>query len=297
MEAIFDRHILVLREELDEYATRGETFDLKDTLSFYAYDVLGQLAFSTNFDLQKHGIAKELPPIDDHIWLSTLFGSIPTYLPWSIRVGKYIPSRWLQRLIASRNRMRQDVLRHVQHAMSKSEKDELHHTTLLSHLIAARDPETGEKLTPVDIASEAFGFLIAGSHTTAASITLLFYHLLHNPDVLRKLEEEMAQELPNLSEGAFAYTGLEKKLPYMTACIRESFRMSPVFTMPLTRMVAPDEGMEVDGQHLPKGVSGFLLCIDRLFTNWHPIDQLFDLQLLPAPQSRYMGRRRGRFQT
>jgi hypothetical protein len=39
------------------------------------------------------------------------------------------------------------------------------------------------------------------------------------------------------------------------AAIREGFRMSPVFTMPLTRSIVLEEGMEVDGQHLPKGVS------------------------------------------
>jgi hypothetical protein len=154
---------------------------------------------------------------------------------------------------------------HVQRGMDQNEKGEFHHRTLLSHLIAAQDPETGEKLSAIDIGSEAFGILIAGSHTTAASLTLLLYHLLHNPDAFAKLSEELDAGLPHLPAGAYPYTGLENRLPYMMACVREGFRMSPVFTMPLTRAIVPPEGMVVDGEHLPQGVSLPVFPLPPLF--------------------------------
>ena len=112
------------------------------------------------------------PPINGHLWLSSLYGSLPSWHPYSVKLAKYIPSTWIQSLIEARVQLRDAVMSYVKHAVETTGKDELAHKTLLTHLIAATDPETGEKLTLVDLSSEAFGFLIAGSHTTAATLTL-----------------------------------------------------------------------------------------------------------------------------
>jgi len=57
------------------------------------------------------------------------------------------------------------------------------------------------------------------------------------------------------SETLPAYTGLEGKLPYGMACIRENFRTTPVFTMPLPRTVTDPNGAVVNGFSVPTGVS------------------------------------------
>lgn len=131
--------------------------------------------------------------------------------------------------------------------------------TLLTNLKLAKDPETGKGLSNVEISSEAFGFLVAGSHTTSGTLTLFFYYLFHNPDVRHRLEDELCQKLPIIEHGAYAFPGLEKVLPFMTACIRENFRHTPVFTMPLTRTVMERTGLVVDRERIPQGVSTFLL--------------------------------------
>lgn len=264
MEAVFDRHAINLRTKLEKYADTGEVFDLKTVFAFYAHDVLGELAFSTQFNSQTQDDPAQLPPINDHIFLATLYGSLPSLLPYSMRWSRHLPIRWLQGLLRSRLKIRSTVSACVAKEMSEQKDHPDKNKNLLTQLIAAKDPETGVRLTEEDICSEAFGFLVAGTHTTSATLTLLFYHLLHSGDVYERLTEEIEQELPALdSSAAHPYTGLENKLPFTMACIRENFRCTPVFTMPLTRTVTKAEGMEIDGEFIPCGVcQSILLKVD-----------------------------------
>ena len=48
---------------------------------------------------------------------------------------------------------------------------------------------------------------------------------------------------------------LEKNLGYEMACVRENFRISPVFTMALPRVITDPRGIDIDGFHVPYRVS------------------------------------------
>ncbi|QYT00078.1 hypothetical protein H0G86_007182 [Trichoderma simmonsii] len=256
MEEIFDRHVMQMRDKLDRYAKSGEKLNLKKIIAFYAYDVLGELAFDTQFESQAKDDESNLPPINDHIFLGCLYGSLPSLLPYSMKLSGFLPIPWLQTLNRSRQSIRNTVASCVSTMFRATlENDEKKSNTLLSQLMKAKDPETGKKLTVTEISSEAFGFLVAGSHTTSGTLTLLFYHLLHDPEIYSQIVEEMRRELPLLEQGAYPYTGLEAKLPYTTACMRENFRHTPVFTMPLTRKVMSESGTVIAGTQVPAGVS------------------------------------------
>lgn len=49
IKGIFDRHISELRKRIEEYAASEEEFDLKQLIAFYAYDIMGELAFNRDF--------------------------------------------------------------------------------------------------------------------------------------------------------------------------------------------------------------------------------------------------------
>ena len=98
---------------------------------------------------------------------------------------------------------------------------------------------------------------VAGAHTTSATLTFLFYHLMHHPAVAEKVTTEICSIVPkyNAGENQVPYTGLESKLPYTMACIRENFRVAAVFNMPLPRLVTNPHGVTISGHHVPHGVS------------------------------------------
>jgi hypothetical protein len=155
MEYIFDGHIAVLLERLDGFATSGEAFDLKESISFFTYDMIGELAFGTNFGSQEAGDPKNLPPIPDHVLLACMQGIVSGLLPYSRAVVAWLPFHWCRRLVSGRIKLRNQAVACVDSAMSKEDGNK----NLLTHLIQAKDAETGAGLTKADIGSEAFGFL------------------------------------------------------------------------------------------------------------------------------------------
>ena len=156
MENIFDGHITILLQRLDKFAESGEVFDLKEAISFFTYDMIGELAFGTNFESQKAADPDNLPPIPDHVLLACMIGIMSDLLPYSKAVVAWLPFAWSRRLINGRDKLRNQAVACVDAAMSKEDGRQ----NLLTHLIQARDPDTGAPLTKANISSEAFGFLL-----------------------------------------------------------------------------------------------------------------------------------------
>lgn len=78
---------------------------------------------------------------------------------------------------------------------------------------------------------------------------------------MKEVMTEVRTSLPALEENQYAYpvTTLESSLPYMRDCIKENFRITPVFSMPLARRVLAPEGVVIDGHHIPQGVGSISL--------------------------------------
>jgi cytochrome P450 len=110
----------------------------------------------------------------------------------------------------------------------------------------------GRTLDIKDIQTEAFGFIVAGSHTTAATSILLLWHLFHNPPVLAKLRNEI-DTLQDVEGAPPCYPfSVLANLPYLQATVSENYRISPVFVMPLMRVV-PEGGKVIAGEFVPAG--------------------------------------------
>lgn len=122
---------------------------------------------------------------------------------------------------------------------------------LLEELKAGVDSK-GRTLDIIDVQTEAFGFIVAGSHTTAASAAILFWYLIRNSEILQRLREEL-DAVPAPPDGTACYPfSSVSNLPYLQACIAENFRISPVFSMPLPRFV-PLGGKVIAGEFIPEG--------------------------------------------
>ncbi|KAL1970873.1 hypothetical protein VTN77DRAFT_2707 [Rasamsonia byssochlamydoides] len=94
----------------------------------------------------------------------------------------------------------------------------------------------------------------AGTETTAWALTVAMFHILSNPSIRTRLEEELQSFFPDnpQTNGPPKWPELER-LPYLTACIQEALRLSYGVTSRLAR-VAPDQVLKLDDSYeIPMG--------------------------------------------
>ncbi|GKZ16483.1 hypothetical protein AbraIFM66951_000289 [Aspergillus brasiliensis] len=105
--------------------------------------------------------------------------------------------------------------------------------------------------TPGRLMNEGLALAIAGTETTARSLSVGTYHLLTREDVRLKLGEELKTVMPT-PDTRVSRTELEK-LPYLSGVINESLRLSTGVSSRIPR-VAPTEALVYKEHVIPPGV-------------------------------------------
>lgn len=119
---------------------------------------------------------------------------------------------------------------------------------LLSAMIHGKDPRTGDSLNEDSIIDNMITFLIAGHETTSGMLSFVFYRLLKNPAALQKAQEEVDRVV---GKGTIQAEHMSK-LPYITAILRETLRLTP--TAPAFSITAKGESEVLGGRyHVKKG--------------------------------------------
>lgn len=104
---------------------------------------------------------------------------------------------------------------------------------ILSMLMVTRD-ENGEGMTDVELRDELITLLLAGHETTASSMSWFFDQVLHQPEVQRKLEDDLAGG------------GTD----YLNAAVTETMRLRPAVPIIARLLQAP---MEIGDFLVPAG--------------------------------------------
>ncbi|KAL4908465.1 hypothetical protein BDW74DRAFT_175146 [Aspergillus multicolor] len=223
LELLIEGQMAILISKLRRYAQTSETFDLKHALNLYVLDILGEVAFAKPFGVQVTEDDEKLHAINDHLLLAGVIGELPCQ-DLTKFLSRISPVPWMRRLMKSRLKLKGICAGCVRFKIENREK--ITRPDLLRSLVEATDPESGKALSEEEINSEAFAVLVTGSHSTAGTMTLLFWHLIQNPDIMRKVQAEIKSMLGPLREGQTSYpiAGLESSLKYTMACVRENFR-------------------------------------------------------------------------
>jgi cytochrome P450 len=116
---------------------------------------------------------------------------------------------------------------------------------LLTMLMAAKDPETGEGMSDSQLRDEVMTIFLAGHETTANALTWTWYLLSKHPVVARQLEEEvdrvLAGRTPTLAD--------LPQLTYTKQVLDESMRLYPPAWMIARSATGEDE---IGGYRIPQ---------------------------------------------
>jgi cytochrome P450 len=95
--------------------------------------------------------------------------------------------------------------------------------------------------------------IIAGSDTTAVSLSSILYHLLKYPQTLQRLRDEIEDfERKGACSNPKVTFKEAQNMPYLQAVIKEALRVHPATGLPMWRVVPP-EGADVCGYHFKGG--------------------------------------------
>lgn len=155
----------------------------------------------------------------------------------------------------------QTVERAVSDFCRRYQRGQVGSEELLARIIESKDPETGRAMDFRTLCREARGFILAASDTTANTLTLAVHHISANPKVSMRLHEELKKAMP-LAESSQQEPVAEDEgqgdasyfasLPYLSACIKETYRLSPAVAKLLPRWVPPG-GCRMAGYDIPAG--------------------------------------------
>ncbi|MCJ1377356.1 hypothetical protein MMC17_000451 [Xylographa soralifera] len=106
-------------------------------------------------------------------------------------------------------------------------KDRRTHPTdkkdLVNTMLFGKDPKSGRTLPDDNIVNNMITFLVAGHETTSGLLSFLFALFLKNPQTYNSAQEEVDEVV---GKGPISYEHMSK-LPYLTACLRETLRLYP----------------------------------------------------------------------
>ncbi|CAK7222504.1 hypothetical protein SEUCBS140593_004921 [Sporothrix eucalyptigena] len=238
-EAVHERVKLAV-DRIREEALGGEA-DILKWWTLMTTDIMAQLSFGESFHMLELGEKTKYIRVIE----SALFSSGLRYeLPWLYAIARFIPVEAVQTAM----NWRAYVTEFGGKAVDNLRKDGSNRN-LFSEMLAACDDDDDAKqhLTDLSIRLEAGNLIIAGSDTTANTLTYAVWCVLKRPDLQCRLEAEVY----NLMDTELDDATLEK-LPLLNAVIDETLRLYGAAPGGLPRTV-PQGGATLGGYFVPAG--------------------------------------------
>lgn len=245
-------------------AADGAVIDVVDDLMWLSMGVLSRTLFGV--DLRER--ADELTPaVRFSLKAMIITGKVEQMLP------RWVPTRYqrtLKRHQAVLNAAMDDVV--ARHEAGRGDPG-----SLVTALLAATDPDTGQPWDARAIRAELKTHFMAGHETTGCGLAWTLHAIAADPEVRAKL----VSELDSVLGGATPAVEHLPRLPYLRQLVEESLRLHPpIWTFP--RGAVDDD--EIGGYHIPAGSSLLIppYAAHRDPANWDSPDEFRPERFCPA---------------
>ncbi|KAF3765993.1 cytochrome P450 [Cryphonectria parasitica EP155] len=274
-ETFVDECADLFAQRLDEMAARGargggggggDRVDMAHWFQAYAFDVIACITFGGRFGFLDAGedIRGMMAQLHDVMRYASLVGIFPRVHDWifypSARLGLFGSAGRVAHMDFVRRRMAvREEERKLHGGIHKARAERGSSSSGstprdFTDRLWDRHDENPDKTTKDHIFMVGLSNITAGSDTTASTLSGLLYHLLVNPRVLARLEDEIMgfatsgklSERPTFDE--------TRQMPYLDAVVKEALRLHSAVGLPLWRVV-PEGGVEVAGHFLPAGTN------------------------------------------
>jgi cytochrome P450 len=230
-------------------AADGRPVDLHREMTGFTLRVIGRLLFGTDVDAAVGQIRLAFPVLNRY-----LHRRIVAPVRWP-RSWPTPANRRADRARGALDAVVDQIIARRRAGPARPEADDL-----VARLLAARDPETGDRLDDTEVREQVLLFLLAGHETTATALTFTLHLLGHHLEEQRRVRDEVREVLGDRMPTAAADAALART----TMVVKEALRLYPPLYGIGRRTVADGT---VGGYLLP---AGSVLLISPWVTHRHP---------------------------
>lgn len=240
-EPILSKHVGLLLEKLKQEAHDCRRVDLRDWYNFTTFDVIGDLAFGEGFGCLENGSYHSwVRFVLDFFYAATLLHVCHKFYPLNRLLSLMLPASVMNKRERHSKMSLEKVRQRMEIGSDRSD--------YISYLLKG---SKSEKLTIPEIEAQASVIILAGSETASVGLAAATYHLLKNINALDKLTREVRHAFA--TEDRIKILALNR-LPYLSAVLQETLRVSPPIVNGFPREV-PKSGAMIGGCWVPGGVS------------------------------------------
>ncbi|XP_060912815.1 cytochrome P450 3A40-like [Labrus mixtus] len=253
MYKIMTHHSSNLLKSLHKKVEADEVIEVKEVFGPYSMDVVTSTAFSVDID----SINRPSDPFVANIKKMVKFNFLNPLLVLLVLfpfLGPIFEKMNMSLFPASVLEFFYTFLKTIKLDRNKNEhKNRVDFMQLMVDAQVSENKEdTGSEkkgLTDNEILAQAMIFIFAGYETSSSSLGFLSYNLATNPQIQKRLQEEIDDTFPN--KGKPTYEAL-MQMEYLDMVLNESMRLYPIANR-LERMAKAS--VEVNGMTIPKGTT------------------------------------------
>ena len=243
----------LLIEKLGEMS--GKPVNVSKWFNLYSFDVMGDLGFGEPFDMLKSG--------EEHWAIALLNAGMDP-------MGFWFPI-WFFRTIIAIPGATKDYFRFIGYCSDQIDKrirkGKDANQDIAGYLVDAFEKSQNKRDALSYIQGDSRLIIVAGSDTTAATLSHLFYHLVSHPDAVSKLRKELHPMTE--ADGEVSHVKIQDA-QYLNGCINEALRLNPPVPCGVFRKT-PKEGVYI-GETFIEGntvvqMPGYVMARGGLFEN------------------------------
>ncbi|XP_044270353.1 cytochrome P450 4d2-like isoform X2 [Tribolium madens] len=256
LEISFNKQINILLDVLLKEASQSDkSIEIHSIINLCSLDIICETAFGTELNAQAKCNPKYVEAVTGFLEIFTLrFFSAwlrhPLIFRFSDKYKKYV--EYLKILHDFTNtiiKKRKEEFKLLQDTPKISEEGIKRRAALLDMLLEVSD--NGKNLSDEDIREEVDTFMFEGHDTTTTSICFVLYAIAQNPDVQKKVYDELVSVLGTDYKKEITFSDIQE-LKYLDIVIKEAHRLYP--PVPLIER-SLEEDCTIDGLTIPKNTN------------------------------------------
>jgi cytochrome P450 len=286
-EPLIMSYVDLLIHKLSSFAEKGEEANIMRWYNYTTFDIIADLSFGEPLYCLRDSRY--------HIWVNMVFKNVEAIPALAIR-AKYPLFRYWDRIQGlftdnqSIIRARRDFFAMAQDRVTARLATQTGKPDFFSFILQNQGKEN-RALTRGEMDANAAVFLVAGSETTATTLSGTTYLLLSNPAAYTRLVAEIRSAFRASAEITMETVN---NLPFLLAALQEGLRMYPPVPTGFPRVV-PGAGQQISGHYVPGGTSVYMSqhAANRSARNFTDADAYTPERWLEAERpARYEGDRR-----